>query len=77
MAAVGLRDYREREGLTLRDIAAATGVSLRSIWRLDRGQGVNLTTAARIVVALPEVTFADLLPPDEKKLARKLRRATA
>lgn len=74
--SVGLREYREREGKTLRDIAQETGVSLRSIWRLDKGLGVNLTTAARIVLALNgDVAFADLLPPDEAKLARAIRKA--
>ncbi len=73
---MGLRAYREREGMTLRDVATATGVSLRSVWRLDQGLGVNLTTAARIVLALEgQVAFADLLPPDQGKLARALRRA--
>ena len=74
---MGLRAYREREGKTLRDVATRAGVSLRSVWRLDQGRGVNLTTAARIVVSLDgAVGFADLLPPTEAKLARALRKAS-
>jgi len=57
-----LAAYRQRLGLSLRRCADELGIDLRSLWRMERGGGCTLETAAKIVLNSDgEVGFADLL----------------
>ena len=71
---VRLHRYRKTRQLSLRDVAGASGVSLKTVWRLDCGEGVNLVNAARIVLSTGGVVgFADMLPTRERDLIKRMR----
>lgn len=62
-----LREIRKRHGLTQRELASASGVSLSTISKLEQGElhGTRLETARRLAVAL-RVTTTRLLRRDEQ-----------
>lgn len=43
-----VREYRERLNLSLRDVAAAVGLSVSSYWQIEKGGDPMLRTAVRI-----------------------------
>lgn len=59
--ADNVRAYRQRAGLSQKDLAEASGVSLRMIGGIERG-GTSVSTATLDRIALPlAVTLADLV----------------
>jgi len=74
-----LRAWREFRGLTQRELAAASGVSHRSIAGAERGAGIRVTTARKLAEAL-DIEVADFYatkepesplpqaPPSQEKL---------
>jgi len=57
-----IRKTRESKGLLQRELAAAAGLPLRTIGRIERGEvDVRLSTLAKIAVALG-VPLKELMP---------------
>ena len=57
-----LRDARERQALTLRELGALAGVGFVTIWRLEQGRPAQLRTIRKLAAALG-VKPADLMEP--------------
>jgi transcriptional regulator with XRE-family HTH domain len=59
--AVKLRELRERQALSLRELSALSGVNFNSIWRIEAGRtGAKPRTVRRLAAAL-EVEPHELL----------------
>jgi transcriptional regulator with XRE-family HTH domain len=51
--AVKLRELRERQALSLRELSALSGVNYNSIWRIEAGRtGAKPRTVRRLAAAL-------------------------
>ena len=58
-----LHEYRTREGLSQFDMAVKAGVTPGTIANIERGNGINVSTAKAIIDATGGlVTLDDLLP---------------
>jgi len=72
--------YIQRHRLNVRDVAAAAGVRLVTVWNIDKGTPVQAAHAAQVRVALLRLTGAPytasiaILEPDDEAAARPLRR---
>ena len=62
-----LKQYRINAGLTQQDLENKSGVSVRSISRLEQGASVQLESLIKILSALNLVNNIDLLIPDQTK----------
>ena len=62
-----LKTYRIMKELSQQDLANKTGVSLRSISRLEQGESVQLETLFKIMTALGLGENIELLVPDQTK----------
>lgn len=70
---IRLREWRERRGLTQRQLADNTGISVMSVIRLERDSGSpspTLSMLERLARALG-ITVRQLLPPESPR--RKTR----
>lgn len=47
-----LRQLREREALTMRELAQAAGVALGTVYRLEHGKPAELPTVRKLAAAL-------------------------
>lgn len=63
------REWREARGLAQRELAAAAGVSAKTISRLEDGDSARTTTASKIARALG-VTVMDLMEDPPVPLAQ-------
>lgn len=62
-----IRQYRINAGLSQRDLEDESGVSVRSISRLEQGASVQLESLIKILFALNLEGNIDLLIPDQTK----------
>ena len=62
-----LKQYRINAGLTQQDLENKSGVSVRSISRLEQGASVQLESLIKILSALNLEHNIDLLIPDQTK----------
>lgn len=62
-----IKQYRIALGMTQKDLEDKSGVSLRSIVRLEQGNSVQLESLIKILVALDLGKNLDLLVPDQRK----------
>ena len=62
-----LKAYRIMKELSQQELASKTGVSLRSISRLEQGESVQLETLFKILSALGLGENIDLLVPDQTR----------
>ena len=62
-----LKQYRINAGLTQQDLENKSGVSVRSISRLEQGASVQLESLIKILSALNLENNIDLLIPDQTK----------
>ena len=62
-----LKLYRVAMNLTQQDLADKSGVSLRSISRLEQGSSVQLDNFIKIMAALDLDKNLDMLIPDQRK----------
>lgn len=62
-----LKTYRIMKEMSQRDLADKTGISLRSISRLEQGGSVQLETLFKIMMALGLGDNIELLVPDQTK----------
>lgn len=62
-----LKTYRIMKELSQQDLADKTGVSVRSISRLEQGESVQLETLFKIMAALGLGENIDLLVPDQTR----------
>ncbi len=59
--------YRVNYGMTQKDLENRSGVSVRSISRLEQGESVQTESLVRILCALQIDDNLDLLVPDQTK----------
>lgn len=62
-----LKQYRINAGMTQQDLEKKSGVSVRSISRLEQGASVQLESLIKILTALNLESNLDLLIPDQTK----------
>ena len=62
-----LKQYRINAGITQKDLEAKSGVSIRSISRLEQGASVQIENLIKILSALNLDGNIDLLIPDQTK----------
>lgn len=62
-----IKMYRVSMGLTQKDLEVRSGVSQRSISRLEQGESVQLDNFIRIMLALNLGDHVDILIPDQTK----------
>lgn len=62
-----LKQYRILAGMTQADLEKKSGVSVRSISRLEQGASVQLESLIKILLALNLENNIDLLIPDQTK----------
>ena len=62
-----LKQYRINAGLTQKDLENKSGISVRSISRLEQGASVQLESLIKILSALNLENNIDLLIPDQTK----------
>ena len=62
-----LKQYRINAGMTQQDLEARSGVSVRSISRLEQGASVQLESLLKVLAALDLDGNIDLLIPDQTK----------
>jgi transcriptional regulator with XRE-family HTH domain len=62
-----IKRYRINAELTQQDLADGSGVSVRSISRLEQGNSVQLESLIKILYALKLESNLDLLIPDQTK----------
>jgi DNA-binding XRE family transcriptional regulator len=62
-----IREYREDAGLTRTELAARLGVSERTVWRWEAGEGIHDTHKLQLcdVFGIPRSRLATLLGWDE------------
>jgi transcriptional regulator with XRE-family HTH domain len=58
---------REAEGVTVRELAKRAGTHENTIFRAERGEGINWNTAEKVLDALGHQVL--VVPNDAKKLA--------
>lgn len=70
-----LRQWRERRGLSLRELGERTGVSYVTIARIEAGtMSPTVTTLEKLAAALG-VSVRDLFPPEPRPRTPKRRKA--
>ncbi len=71
MAELGerIKQYRIAKGMTQQDLESKSGVSTRSIVRLEQGNSVQLESLVKILMALDLAENFDMLIPDQRKKA--------
>lgn len=62
-----LKQYRINAEMTQQDLEKMSGVSVRSISRLEQGASVQLESLIKILTALNLEANLDLLIPDQRK----------
>lgn len=62
-----IKQYRINLQFTQNDLAERSGVSVRSISRLEQGASVQLESLIRVLIALHLDSNIDLLIPDQTK----------
>ncbi len=62
-----IKQYRIAQGMTQQDLEDKSGVSSRSIVRLEQGNSVQLESLIKILSALDLAKNLDLLVPDQRK----------
>ena len=62
-----IKQYRINAGISQRDLEDESGVSVRSISRLEQGASVQLESLIKILSALNLESNIDLLIPDQTK----------
>ena len=62
-----IKTYRIMKGLSQQELEDLTGVSVRSISRLEQGDSVQLDTLFKILLALDLGDNIELLVPDQTK----------
>ena len=62
-----IKTYRIMKGLSQQELEDLTGVSVRSISRLEQGYSVQLDTLLKILLALDLGDNIELLVPDQTK----------
>ena len=62
-----LKQYRVNAGMTQQDLEDKSGVSVRSISRLEQGASVQLESLLKVLAALNLDGNVDLLIPDQTK----------
>ena len=62
-----IKQYRVRAGVSQKDLEVASGVSARSISRLEQGASIQLESLIKILSALNLEGNIDLLIPDQTK----------
>ncbi len=69
MAELGerIKQYRIAKGMTQQDLESKSGVSTRSIVRLEQGNSVQLESLVKILMALDLAENLDILIPDQRK----------
>ncbi len=69
LAEIGIRikQYRVNLGMTQQDLEDRSGVSLRSISRLEQGASVQLESLIKILIALNLGENISMLIPDQTK----------
>ena len=67
---MGLAKLRKDSGLTLKQLAAKSGVNYQKIWQIEHGkiksENIALRTAQKLAKAL-DCEAKDLLTPDENR----------
>ncbi|MBY0422025.1 MAG: helix-turn-helix domain-containing protein [Parvularculaceae bacterium] len=64
MLGARLEQIRLSRNVSQRDVAAEAGISLRTMTRLEKGQGVSLDTLIRVLIALGLADRLETLLPD-------------
>ena len=62
-----IKQYRIAKGMTQQDLEKKSGVSTRSIVRLEQGNSVQLDSLIKILIALDLSKNIELLIPDQRK----------
>ncbi len=62
-----IKQYRVNAGISQKDLEDASGVSVRSISRLEQGASIQLESFIKILYALNLENNIDLLIPDQTK----------
>lgn len=62
-----IKQYRVNAGVSQKDLADESGVSVRSISRLEQGSSIQLESLIKILSALNLESNIDLLIPDQTK----------
>ena len=62
-----IKEYRIMKEMSQQDLEDKTGVSIRSISRVERGESMQLDTLFKILLALDLGDNIDLLVPDQTK----------
>lgn len=62
-----IKMYRVEKSLSQQNLADMTGVSKRSISRLEQGESVQLDTLFKIIIALDLGDNIEMLVPDQSK----------
>ena len=62
-----IKQYRVNAGISQRDLENESGVSVRSISRLEQGSSIQLESLIKILSALNLENNIDLLIPDQTK----------
>lgn len=62
-----IKEYRIMMGITQQDIEEKSGVSKRSVSRLEQGESVQLETLIKIMIALNIGDNIEILVPDQTR----------
>jgi len=62
-----IKQYRISQEMSQQDIVDATGISKRSISRLEQGESVQVDTLFKVLIALNLGNNIELLVPDQTK----------
>ena len=62
-----IKEYRILSGISQQDLEEKSGVSKRSISRLEQGESVSLENLLKILIALGLAENIELLVPDQSK----------
>ena len=62
-----IKQYRINMGLTQQDLEVRSGVSVRSISRLEQGSTVQFESIIKVLIALNLADNLDMLIPDQTK----------
>jgi transcriptional regulator with XRE-family HTH domain len=66
-----LREYRERRGLSIRDLAAEAGVSFPTVWRIEtRRLSPTVSMLEKLAAALG-IAVRDLFPAPNRRAKRR------
>ena len=62
-----IKTYRSMKGLSQEDLSDKTGISKRSISRLEQGESIQMDNLFKILIALDLGDNIDLLVPDQTR----------